>query len=141
MRCIKIFKKEEFLAKLELRGNQVVVKEIPDVNFKVILDSVFKDGVPRFFDFENKDGREMAVSVIKPNEKDFDLALLGWLRRNGYQVEIVDPKLDKTVESLIKNLPDSPFKSGAVRELPNMTYLEKTFLLEEIKKTDKGNTK
>ncbi|MBI2035202.1 MAG: hypothetical protein HYT12_00785 [Candidatus Liptonbacteria bacterium] len=129
------------MAKLELRGNQVVVKEIPDVNFKVILDSVFKDGVPRFFDFENKDGREMAVSVIKPNEKDFDLALLGWLRRNGYQVEIVDPKLDKTVESLIKNLPDSPFKSGAVRELPNMTYLEKTFLLEEIKKTDKGNTK
>ena len=136
----KIFNKNEsYLGIISFnKSNMPILKEGGDDNLLNFIEDALKNGIKQNKELVEDNKRVIYEVDIKQSDSNFPLAFLEWLRRHGYKVEILHPEVDKEIDELSKKIPkDNPIRKKIAEDLPNMTYLEKTFILEVLRKTDK----
>ena len=92
-----------------------------------------KKGITRLRDIKTTDGYRLVEEPIDQSDKNYHLALLNWFKRQGYTAMPDDSKIITKLESLLGLLDDQALRNQLKRELPTLTYLEKTYLLEAMR--------
>lgn len=71
---------------------------------------------------------------IKKDDLNFPLVLKEWLGRQGYQVTELHPEVEEEIKKILHDFPDdSEDKIDILKRLPEMSYLEMSAILEELK--------
>jgi len=110
-----------------------LVFEIIDKGFQPWLAKLTTGKISVMKDFLVEDGHQMFLTETDKFDEHYGLAIKQYLERQGFEVVIDDPELDQAVLRAVQSLPDDiPGKAEVLAELPNLTVLEKTTLLENI---------
>ena len=110
-----------------------LVFEIIDKEFQSWVAKLTTGKLSVMKDFPVENGHQMLLTETDKYDEHYGLAIKQCLERQGFEVLIDDPELDQAVLRAVQSLPDDiPGKMEVLAELPNLTTLEKTTLLENI---------
>jgi hypothetical protein len=76
---------------------------------------------------------ELIQVPIKRSDTKYELAFLGWLRRQGYSYVISRPEIDEEIQRLLEQVPDLKLREEITRNLPTASFLVKTTLLKMLR--------
>lgn len=111
---------------------------LPDI---VVHDAVFQPWAERLKsgpisvlrDIADGHTHHIIESEVEAQDEHYGLAIKQYLERHDFDVTIDDPELDQAVLRAVQALPDTfPGKDEVLREVPKLTTLEKTALLERL---------
>lgn len=107
-----------------------------DATFKESILQALRKGITQWRHVWLSENQSAIIqSSVTRTDSNFPLALVDWLRRQGYEVLEEHPGVDKEFEELVTKIStDNPLHTKLRKHLPTATYLEKTFLLEILKK-------
>lgn len=107
-----------------------------DTRTRMLFERALHDGTPQYTDHRHGTASTIVRRTLHPGEPGFSLALVHHLRRSGLNVQIHHPELDAEIRSLLAHADgDRAAAVRLLRELPEMTYLERTFLLKKLRDT------
>jgi hypothetical protein len=110
-----------------------------DSTVKSLVYGAVRDGIPRWKEITLPDQKRIVEEAITKDDPHFDLAMVVWLRREGYDVSEDHSEVDSAIEKLLGQLPADEkwkkIKADAQKELPKANFLEKTFLLEKLRES------
>jgi hypothetical protein len=114
-----------------------------DSAVKSLVYGAVRDGIPRWKEITLSDSKRIVEEAITKDDPHFDLALVVWLRREGYDVLEDHSEVDLAIEKLLGQLPAAEkwqkIKVETQKELPQANFLEKTYLLEKLREVFKEN--
>lgn len=130
---------------IEHQGRRVAIIAVTDVGaleieavdpqFSSWSDRLRAGDISMFHDVHEQQQRKIVRTVIEPRDPVYPLAIKQYLERHGFDVTIEDPELDQAVLRAVQALPDTfPGKAEVLREVPTLTTLEKTALLERLQR-------
>lgn len=129
-----VFGKDKKLAVLTIYSDNTYSIDFDDKKFERFLSSKTGEGLDVFYE-EHKDGKNIILyKKIFKDDTGFGYAIIDYLKRSNYVIKQNDPDLDKEINQVLNFLPDSSDKQKITDIFPTLTYLEKTFLLRELKK-------
>ncbi len=136
MNDIKILKNKKEVGRIKVQDCKLKLENSASGELAALIQKAETEGITRLRDIHQNNIITTIEENVTPSDPHFYLALLGWLRRNGYEVIPATPDIDKRLIALIKRLPDEvKEKTELLKEVPDLTYLEKTFLLEELEES------
>lgn len=129
-----VFSKNKKLAVLTIYSDNTYSIDFDDKKFERFLSSKIEEGLGMFYE-EHKDGKHIILyKKVFKDDIGFSYTIIDYLKRNNYVIKQNDPDLDKEINQVFNSLPDSSDKQKITDIFPTLTYLEKTFLLRELKK-------
>ena len=133
-----IFRGGERLGVIRFSGTVPTLEHVKDQTLSDFVERSLTSGIDRFRDIhEDKTFRTVREPITK-DDPGFPLAFLEWLRRHGFDVRERHPEVDEEINLLLRRLPDETLKSKVAAELPSMNYLEKTLILESLRRRFSG---
>ncbi len=97
-----------------------------------------KRGITVVRDIPVSEGRAIVEGPAEKDDSHYPLAFVEWLRRQGYEVLLEHPDVDEELLRLTEKLEsdaDGALLKGKIEEiLRDANFLEKTFLLEQLRK-------
>jgi hypothetical protein len=131
------------LGTLEVLGGVVDYKEGFDGVLKIFVNDSIEKGITLQVSAYNESTREF-VNLKKSIHSDdvlFALALRDFLRNSDFMVEEVRPETDSEILSIISQLPEGDVdRVELTQKLDEISYLQKTTLLRDLKEVSKNNT-
>lgn len=107
-----------------------------DENFKTLVEQCIREGVPSVI-HHHKDTALIAVfKNTLPNEKNFEFEFMKHLEANGYDAYEKHKELEQDIEALLRCLSGGEkVKDDIIKHFPEMNYLEKTYIKNELENT------
>ncbi len=141
-----VFKNKKPVGTLNLfkdRGAWEFVVETSDKSLKDSIGDVRKNGVETFgCNHDNRGVRALVKKRVTTDNPYFNLAFREWLSNKGYETRERDSKTDTEILGLLKRIPEEKEIVEQVKsELPNMTHLEKTLILRQLRKVPESNNR
>ena len=130
----RIRRENRELGILKFRDHEPIVEG--DSAFKKSISQALQKGITQWrHGWLSEDQSAIMQSSIARTDPYFPLALVDWLQRQGYEVLEEHPEVDREFEELVTKIPtDNPLHAKLRKHFPTATHLEKTFLLEILKK-------
>lgn len=122
-------------------SNQVQFIDKPDKEFANFVKQAQEQGITQLRDIYDEQTKTFSLveGPIGQGDKNYPLAFREFLERHGYQVEELHLEIEAEITRLLADFPDNnQDKIDMLRRLPDMSYLEQTFILEELKKLPSG---
>lgn len=107
-----------------------------DKHFAEFLQNSLDSGITQVKDIHDPKSHESTIieSPIKKEDPNYFLAIKDFLKRAGYIVTEKHPEALEEIKKLLEGFPDdNPDKIDILKRLPEMSYLEQTFILEALK--------
>lgn len=103
---------------------------------RFIEASILGRDIHVFRDLHDSEANKSAIvaAPIDPGDELFPLALRDFLFAHGYEVRERIAAEEREIGEFLESFPDSREKRDILGRLPDMTHLEKTFILEQLKK-------
>jgi hypothetical protein len=134
---LEIFQDDRKLATLEISSNgEVRFTAKPNKDFEEFILSRLRHGITQLRDVYNYDTSFSIImeEPIKETNPSFPLAVRQFLERAGYKVIEKHPEAEKEIRDILADFPDdNPDRADILKRLPEMGYLEQTFLLGALK--------
>lgn len=131
---IEIFKDNNKLGELDFdEENNPLFKNGFDEKLKTLIEEYAKKGITRLIDVKSNSSNIIIEEPVSRSDPNFQLAFKEWLGRYGYEIKEPRPETDEEIKKLANAVPNEELKNKILEELPKMTYLEKTFILETLK--------
>jgi hypothetical protein len=139
----QIQQNQNFVGNVEFLQGEIFFQECGE-DFEAFMKSALQEGITRLDDHHSENGESVLVEVLTDkNDPLFELACIEWLCRKGYIAIAHHPEIDEDIRKMIALIRDNEgLKNRILRELPKMTYAEKTFFidyLDQAKKSSKLN--
>lgn len=135
---IRIKKDSKLLGILEVdAGGHVKFSNDFDQDSRKDIENVMSSGVAIKIDRHDSKKRQSIIlkKIIRNNDPLFSLALRDHLKVT-YETEELHSEVDEEIISIISKLPQNDEDRVEVeKKLPKLSYLERTFLLRELRKT------
>lgn len=133
---IAVFLRNQELAQVTLHAGQgPTFNEGADQKFVKFFTKAMEGEITALHDVHEKNVHLKVLEPVRPSDPNFYLAVIQWLERQGYDVLTLHPEVDEEIGTLLDQLPvGHTLKSEIERVLPTATYLEKTYLLEQLRK-------
>ncbi|MEK9180757.1 MAG: hypothetical protein AAB871_00810 [Patescibacteria group bacterium] len=132
----------KFLGRLEIsKSNRVDFLDKPDGPFQRFVEESLARGIERLVEVPGKEKRSFVTLVTPIFQKDplFPPAFKEYLGRLGFEVTEEYPEVEEEIRKLLVDFPADSSKTDILNRLPEMSYLEQTFILEELKKENAKN--
>ena len=102
-------------------------------SFAELLKKILAEGVYGLQDL-GRPGQESVIARIPVALSDtaFPLALKQHLMGQGYRVVELHPEVEEKIRKLLQEFPETDDKKEILEQLPNMSYLEQTFTLQQL---------
>src|SRR3989344_6442016 len=115
-----------------------------DSSLTSLVTSSLGKGLTRFVDIDLAEEKRRVIveQAVKKTDPNFPIALKEYLARAGYEVQEIYPEIEGEIKSLLANFPEDEDIQKILQRLPDMSHLEQTFLLEELRafeEQEKGN--
>ena len=107
-----------------------------DGAFRKFLEEAVKDGITARRDLYDQATKTYKIveGPIASSDPLFPVALKEFLVRQGYKVSEKHPEMEDEIKKRLAGFPDdNPDKQYLTRRLPEMSHLEQTYLLKELK--------
>lgn len=108
-----------------------------DEEFRKFLEIELERGVSMIEDVYDKDSKTfmMTKQEVGKNDPMLGFAVLDFLRLNGFKISLGGKEIDNNVRSILDEFSDdNEDKKDLLNKFPQMSYLEKSLLLRELKK-------
>ena len=133
----KIYKEKECVGSVSSPdGVQVLFGSDCDPAFRKAAEAMMRDGVRRkrcMFDAK-KMTHTIVEESVGSDDPHFALAFFEYLECAGYGIEGVHHDLDMNLKRMLGALPQSPERDEVLQDFSLLTHLEKTALLESLRK-------
>jgi hypothetical protein len=129
------------LGSIRFQDQNAVLDAIEDEYFLEFAKRSLIKGITVFHDIYD-DEHDRFVMVEKPVyqlDPHFDLAFVKFLEINGYGVTVEHPELDEEIQRVLNSYPPDENKQEIIIKLPELNYLQKTFLLKELKDSENSH--
>lgn len=123
--------------------NEVIFDDQCQPQLKKFIDAALAEGIRsrrEIYDTEQK----VFVLIEVPIERTdplFPLAFRDFLKRSRYIVEEMHPKVDAEIKRLLAAIPNGGDKQYIHERLPALSCLDKTFILEMLRKAHSPNAR
>ena len=104
---------------------------------KNIIEQAVDGGIETLSEIYNpqEDTRVLFKEMVSPADPRFPQVLLEELNKKGYFASRKHPEAEAEIKELLGKFPDDdPEKQDMLKRLPEMSYLEQTAIIEELKK-------
>jgi len=96
------------------------------------LSASLKSDIDAFHDFVREPIRLKIKRRVSQSDPLFPLAVKQWLERHGYEVRELHPEVDEKIAETLSKVTNEDLVHRIQDLLPSATYLEKTYLLEQL---------
>lgn len=98
------------------------------------IEGLRTGGFRVYVDYRVGTDHVMVSEPIRPDDSNYALGFIQALERMGYDVVQRHPEVDVEIQGLIQQLPDDhPARKKLDEFLPAMTYLEKTYIRNQLR--------
>lgn len=125
------------IATIDIDANGAVnFSRVADQGFRNFLEQAIQEGIPNIQEVvDTTKGSRFIMETSEPvSNADFPRVLEQFLTRRGYRVDSIFPEEDEEIKDLLAAFPDdNTDKVEIVARLPQMSRLEKTFILRALR--------
>lgn len=113
--------------------------------FYDFVQEAIRTGIMLQHDEEVRDsGKHIYILTQTPifsSDKNFPLAFRRFLMEKGYIVHEKHPEVEEEIKRCLEEFPEDDAKTDLLKRLPEMSYLEQTYVLEQLKTFSEGEGK
>ena len=128
-------KSSRFLGRIFFERNKPIFDGVEDADFLDFVKLAEKRGITRFIETYDDANDQFVFSEAPVNQSDpnYHLAFIKYLERNNYDVIDEHPEVDDEINLLLQKYPADENKKQLITKLSQMSYLQKSFLLDELR--------
>ena len=115
----------------DAENNPVLSSEM-DGSFVDFIRVSQTEGIDMLCDIQEGSRRMQVKRKVEPTNFLFPLAMKQWLERHGYEVREFHPEVDEKIARALEKLTDPDLVRRIREALRAASYLEKTYLLEQL---------
>jgi|GEM_PF-6308134 len=128
--------KGDSLITIKCNPDNIEFEDIQDEKFRSWLKEQISGGITQTKEVYNPDSKTYSIieGPIEKNDANYCLVLKDFLKRSGYVVIEKHPEIEEEIKEILKKIPDdNEDKKIILEKLHNLSYLEQTTILEELK--------
>jgi len=121
------------LAIIEIDDKGFYKVEFKDSAFESFLNFNISEGIKVFDEKREQDVFLATTRIVSKDDKNNGYAILDFLRYNEYEIRKDTDSLKREIKAILSGFPEDDSKKDILSTLPDLNYLETTFLLRELK--------